>query len=120
MPLTVDHTQLIEKLLHRFSIDGSVLSWLICCLENRQFFVKLDSVTSENVKLFSGVPLGSVLGSLLFNLYSQEIENIALGHNIGVHVYANDIQCYFRFDENTLLDAKNARITDFMSDLKHG
>ena len=51
-------------------------------------------------------------------MYSQEIENIALGHNIGVHVYANDIQCYFRFDENTLLDAKNARITDFMSDLK--
>ena len=41
-----------------------------------------------------------------------------MGHNIGVHVYADNIQCYFNFDKNTLLDAVNTRITDFASDLK--
>ena len=52
----------------------------------KQFFVKLNDVTSENGILFLGVLQGSVLSPLLFNWYSQEIENIALGHNIGVHV----------------------------------
>ena len=115
---TVDHTQLIEKLQYRFGIDGTVLFWLICYLQNRQFFVKLDDVTFESVKLFVGVLQVSVLGPLLFILYSQEIENIALGYDIGVHVYTDDIQCYFSFDKNTLLDSVNTRITDFVSDLK--
>ena len=55
---TVDHIHLIEKLQHRFGIDGTVLSWLIGYLQNRQFFVKPDDVTSKNVKLFSGVSQG--------------------------------------------------------------
>ena len=63
---TVDHTQLIEKLHHCFGMGGTVLSWLISYLQNRQFFVKLDDVTSENIKLFSGVPQKSILGPLLF------------------------------------------------------
>ena len=74
--------QLIEKQQHCLGIDGTVLSWLICYLQSRQFFVKLDDVTSKNVQLFSGVLQESVLGLLLFDLYSQKIENIALGHNI--------------------------------------
>ena len=55
---------------------------------------------------------------LLFDLYSQEIENMALSHNIGAHVYADDIQCYFSFDKSTLLDTANIKITNFMSNLK--
>ena len=102
---TVDHTHLIKKLHHCFGIDGTVLSWFMSYLQGRQFFVKLDDTASENVKLFSGVSQGSILGPLLFNLYCQDIENIAVSHNIGIHIYADDIQCCFSFDKSMLLNS---------------
>ena len=115
---TVDHTHFIKKLHHRFGINGTVFSWFMSHLQSRQFFVKLDDTVSENAKPFLGVLQGSILGPLLFNLYCQDIENIAVSHNIGIHIYADDIQCYFSFDKSMLLNTVKIKIANFVSDLK--
>ena len=54
-------------------IGGSVLSILTQFLSNRSQHVMLDGCRSKLVNVVSGLPLGSVLGSLLFLLYTSEL-----------------------------------------------
>ena len=89
--------------------------WLMSYLQNKHFFV--DAV-SENIELFSDVSQGSILGPLLFNSYSQKIENIAVSHNIGDRMYVDDIQCCFSFDNSMLLNTLNRKIANFVLNLK--
>jgi len=44
-----------------------------------------------------GVPLGPVLGPVVFTDYSSSIASIALGHDINAHCYADDTQLYAAF-----------------------
>ena len=40
------------------------------------------------------MPQGSVIGPLLFNLYSSDLETIAQRRNLSFHQYADDTQLY--------------------------
>ena len=67
-------------------IGGSVLSVLTQFLSNRSQFVLVDGCCSKLVNVVSGVPQGSVLGSL-FLLYTSELFSILENKLIG---YADD------------------------------
>ena len=54
-------------------IGGSVLSVLTQFLSNRSQYVLVDGCRSNLVNIVSGVPQGSVLGPLLFLLYTSEL-----------------------------------------------
>ena len=66
----VSHSSLLFKLK---SIGGSVLSICPEFLSDRTQRVVVDGSTSEWIPTISGVPQGSVLGSLLFILYTREM-----------------------------------------------
>ena len=68
-------------------IGGSVLSILTQFLSHRSQQVMVDGCRSKLVNVVSGVPQGSVLGLLLFLLYTSELFYILENKLIG---YADD------------------------------
>jgi len=67
---TIDHNILITRLSSWFGIHGSVHSWFKSYLSSSSFRVKCDDNLSSFHTSSCGVPQGSVLGPLLFVVYT--------------------------------------------------
>ena len=91
---TVDHDILIKRLQASFGIDGCALKWFQSYLFGRTQYVRRGATCSLVVHLLCGVPQGSVLGPILFILYTADL--VALIRNFGLspHLYADDTQIY--------------------------
>ena len=97
---TVDHDILIERLKHRFGITGKALTWIKSYLCERTQFVKIGSKRSNNHKLCCGVPQGSVLGPILYSMYTAPLADVISKHGMNCHFYADDSQIYLSFKPN--------------------
>lgn len=94
---TIDHAILLQRLETWFGIGGSALAWLSSYLKDRSQQVKLGEFTSPKASLVFGVPQGSVLGPLLFTLYTTPLSAAIQGHTVSHHLYADDSQIYLSF-----------------------
>jgi len=92
---TVDHELLLLRLECQFGLRGIVLTWFRSYLSGRTFRVILSSSTSSIVLyIVCSVPQGSVLGPLLFVVYTADLADIAEKHGVSVHAFADDTQLY--------------------------
>jgi hypothetical protein len=81
---TIDHHILLTRLESNFGISGSALSLLSSYLHNRSQSVLIDNHSSSSAPLVTGVPQGSVLGPLLFCLYTrgdQKVRSLTLKYH---------------------------------------
>ena len=113
---TVDHELMVNKLRNRFLVGGSVLLWFKSYLSDRRFHVKIDNHLSKGRSSKCGVPQGSILGPVLFSLYSQEVHEIIQSHELQYHIYADDIQIYFKYSRDSV--NQFSKLRKCLSDIK--
>jgi len=100
---TVDHEILLMRLSTDFGLNGTVISWFTSYLSHRFQSVKCLDVTSSSLHdVTCGVPQGSVLGPLLFILYTAGLSKIIQDHDLNSHFYADDSQIYSHCKPNEM------------------
>ena len=91
--ISVSHPKLLHK-LSGCGIYGNLLFCIFCAfLTGRLQQVKVGSKLSGSGPVTSGVPQGSVVGSLLFNLFINDITD-HLDPTVTSKLYADDIKIY--------------------------
>jgi len=87
---TVDHATLLRRLKTSYGIGGSVLEWFTSYLSSRIESVRCGMSTSDASAVLCGVPQGSVLGPILFLLYTADLQRLVECHNLRPQMYADD------------------------------
>ena len=121
---TVDHHVLLTILERKYGVTGTVLDWFRSYLSGRTQCVSIDGVKSDPQSLKYGVPQGSVLGPILFSVYTSSLGDIIRKHGINYHLYADDTQLYLSFkpgrtgDQQEAVSKMEACILDIRSWMK--
>ena len=101
---TVDHSLLLSRQALRLGVNGQVIAWIESYLKDRDQFVQIKNTKSSIRQLLCGVPQGSVLGPLLYVLYTVPIGDIIKFYDLHYHLYADDSQIYVFFPSQSQQD----------------
>lgn len=110
---TVDHEILLLKLKSFFNFSSHAHDLMSSYLCSRSQSVFIKGVSSKPLPVTRGVPQGSILGPLMYSLYSNDLPS-QLNH-AKIHMYADDVQIYISAPEIEFLNC----VSQLNSDLKN-
>jgi len=97
-------TAAFEKVLSKLHLMGfsrSSQQWIASFLMDRKQFVQVVDRSSAQISTTYGVPQGSILVPVLFNLYVNDLSS-ALSPEVVCHQYADDTTMYTHFRPSDL------------------
>ena len=86
----VPHGRLLKKIEY-YGIQDPFKSWLEDFLKDRKLFVAFGDEKSESVEVTSGIPQASVLGTLMFVLYINDLPDCLENT---VYMFADDSKLF--------------------------
>ena len=90
----VDHSILLECLQSAFGLTDLVLDWVRSLLTDRMQQIAYSGHLSSVQSVLFGVLQVSVLGPMLYVLYTAELARFADHHGLSLHQYVDDTQVY--------------------------
>ena len=75
----VSHSVLLDK-LSLYGFDCASIAWIQSYLSNRQQTVCIDGTCSKLLPLSAGVPQGSIIGPLLYIIFTNDLPESIHGH----------------------------------------
>ena len=117
---TIDHDLMLQRLEDSLGVKGDVLKWFSSYLKNRTSEISIEYEKSNPTKCKHGVPQGSVLGPILFTIYTMPLAKIIASYNINYHFYADDTQLYLSFDpkDNASISDSVTTVQECIKDIK--
>ena len=97
---TIDHSILVHRLHTDFGFTDIVLQWSSSYLTDRTHYVSPSNRCSAFAPVHSVVPLGSVLGPMLFTVHNKPLSAIIDSHSIIYHSFADDLQLQMSAPQN--------------------
>ena len=89
---TLQHNRLLQSAENLFGFTGKTQQWLASYLSNRSSYVAVGDQWSSSVSTPTGVPQGSVLGPVLFSIFTAPVGRLVTSLGISYHQYADDTQ----------------------------
>ena len=89
---TLDHQILLSRLNSVFGIQSTALQWFHSYLSDRYQSTSVSNSSSSPSQLMYGVPQGSVLGPILFVLYTTPLSNTIANHSVNHQLFTDDTQ----------------------------
>ena len=86
------------------------MAWFKSHLTSRQQFVKVEEGMSSKRPLLRGVLQGSVLGPLLYLVYTAQIADIIKKYDLLYHLYGDDTQLYISSNTDRCADLDEAKL----------
>ncbi|CAH2108077.1 unnamed protein product [Euphydryas editha] len=92
--------ELLLAKLRFYGLEEASVRWFASYLQNRTQIVEIKNglegvISSRCSPIKRGVPQGSILGPILFSIYSADVTKCV--QNCKFHIYADDIQIYLSF-----------------------
>ena len=84
----------MSRLSYSFGISDTVIAWVTSYLTDRTQTISVNGSKSLPAPLHYGVPQGSVLGPILFVLYTQPLSKIIQHQSLYHHSFSDDNHLY--------------------------
>ena len=93
------HRRLLLK-LQSYGLKNNIFCWIKDFLHGRVQRVKVGASFSSDANVLSGIPQGSILGPLLFNIYINDLPNNINSH---IKIFADDTKIFNSSHNSKLL-----------------
>lgn len=105
---SITHSILLKKLSTNFKFSYNAVKTIESYLTNRKQYTSVGDCNSSLADIIYGVPQGSILGPLLFNIYTNDIHSITNNTTSNLILYADD----------TIILSSNNNINKLIIDIK--